>query len=95
MVLLEAIANGIPVVSTPGGGIPELVENGKDGILVEFDNPNALAEVILKLLQNENLCKNMANNSFEKVKNEYSIENYTFKLLNCYKGVLNEERSKP
>jgi len=93
IVLLEAMANGIPVVSTPVGGVPELIENGKDGILVEPNNPNALAEAILKLLQNENLCKNIANNSFEKVKNEYSIENYTFKLLNFYKGVLDEKRS--
>jgi glycosyltransferase involved in cell wall biosynthesis len=95
IVLLEAMANGIPVVSTPVGGIPELLKNGKDSILVEPDNPKALAEAILKLLQNENLRKNMINNAFEKVKKEYSIENYTFKLLNFYKEVLNERRSKP
>jgi len=48
MVVLEVMENGIPVVSTLVGGIPELVENRKDGILVEPNNPNALAEAILK-----------------------------------------------
>lgn len=49
LVLLEAMASGKAVIGTSVGGIPELVQNGRNGILVEPNNPEALGEAILDL----------------------------------------------
>ncbi|AMG60316.1 glycosyltransferase [Pantoea vagans] len=51
--LMEAMAVGLPVVSTFHSGIPELIENNESGWLVEEDDPEALAETLLKLSQGE------------------------------------------
>jgi alpha-maltose-1-phosphate synthase len=49
-VLLEAMACGTPVVSTPVGGIPDLLEDGCAGVLVPYGDPRALREALLALL---------------------------------------------
>jgi glycosyltransferase involved in cell wall biosynthesis len=50
MPLAEAMASGIPAVASRVGGIPEVVVDGKTGLLVELGNPAALAKVIDQLL---------------------------------------------
>jgi glycosyltransferase involved in cell wall biosynthesis len=54
-VLLEAMSCGVPVVSTPVSGIPELVEDGTNGLLVPQDDPEALAAALRKLHENPDL----------------------------------------
>ncbi len=63
LVLLEAAIAGLPVVATNVGGIPEIIENGKSGILVEPKDSEDLALAIKLLLKNpqdtQTLCKNL------------------------------------
>ena len=87
MVILEAMALGMPVIATKVGGIPEVIEDGTDGILVEPENPEELAKAIEKLLGNEEFRKTISLNTYLKIKEEYSIEKYTEKLLHCYREV--------
>lgn len=54
--ILEAMASGIPVVATRVGGIPELVEHGVNGLLIEPNNYEVLAEAILAVLEDANLA---------------------------------------
>ncbi|HID96146.1 MAG TPA: glycosyltransferase [Candidatus Latescibacteria bacterium] len=54
--ILEAMAAGLPVVATSTGGVPELVKDGDNGILVPPQNPKALAEGILRILNNPSLA---------------------------------------
>ncbi|MGD0645732.1 MAG: glycosyltransferase family 4 protein [Candidatus Bathyarchaeia archaeon] len=49
--VLEALATGLPVVTTNVGGIPETIESGKNGLLVEPFNPRQFADMILYLLE--------------------------------------------
>jgi len=52
-VLVEAMASGVPVIAHKGGGIAEVVREGKDGILLESQDSRNLAEAILRVLQDE------------------------------------------
>lgn len=58
--LLEAMASGCPVIASRVGGVPEMIENGKTGILVEPANVSALANAILSLLGNEPMRRSMS-----------------------------------
>lgn len=55
MALLEAMAYGMSVIATAVGGIPEVVEAGVDGLLVEPDNPQALADALCQLVADDEL----------------------------------------
>ena len=63
----EAMATGLPVISTTHAGIPELVTNNKDGILVKENNVNELTEAIDFMLSNRSLWESYALNGREKV----------------------------
>jgi len=58
-ILLEAQQFSIPVVATNVGGIPDVVQDKKTGLLIASDNPEELKQAILKLYQDEQLCKNL------------------------------------
>jgi glycosyltransferase involved in cell wall biosynthesis len=90
LVLLEAMSIRVPVVATKVGGIPEVIEDGKDGILVEPENPDELAKAINLLLSNPDLRNNISESAFRKVKEQYSIENYAKNLLSFYREVVGE-----
>jgi len=61
--VLDAFALGVPVVASRAGGIPEMVEDGKTGLLVEPGNPEALASAILRILENRGLAEHLARNA--------------------------------
>ena len=58
-VLLNAYAHSRPVVATSVGGLPEMVEHGRTGLLVPPDNPGALATALVELLRNPELARAM------------------------------------
>lgn len=59
LIYLEAMAHSKPVVACNAGGIPEVVVDGETGVLVPVDDPSALAEALLRLLRNEELCRRL------------------------------------
>ncbi|MBW3649601.1 MAG: glycosyltransferase family 4 protein [Actinobacteria bacterium] len=59
-VLLEALALGLPVVASTVGGIPEIVDDGSEGLLVEEGDPEALAAAVARILTDEGLCQRLA-----------------------------------
>lgn len=66
LAIMEAIALELPVVASNVGGIPEIVENMKNGILVEPENPSALAKAIIKLIEKPELMKEFGENGKAK-----------------------------
>jgi glycosyltransferase involved in cell wall biosynthesis len=59
-VLLEAMSCGVPVLSTPVSGIPELIENGTNGLLVPEDDPGALARALVTLHRDRDLAAELS-----------------------------------
>ncbi len=86
--LLEAMACGVPVVATSVGAIPEVVDNGLTGLLVDAEDPKALANAILSLLSEESKRKEMGEQSRRKVLNTYTIEKIGKQTLDFYEKVL-------
>ncbi len=82
-VILEAMACGLPILSTPIGIVPKLIHEGKNGFIIEKNNPKIIAEKISLLLSNEKLRKKIAIASRETMEIEYSLENFTDNLI-CY-----------
>ena len=73
VVLLEAFASATPVVATRVGGIPEIVEHGVDGVLVDPGEPSQLAEAIGEMLGSESMWRRMSLNARRKAVEKYSI----------------------
>ena len=73
-VIMEAMATGLPVVSTAIGGIPEMVAQGESGFLVSPGHSTALADAIEKLLKDPALAKKMGRAGYERAKKLFSIQ---------------------
>lgn len=69
----EAMATGLPSVSTYHAGIPELIQNNYNGLLVPENNPNDLADAIAKLMENPKLCSKFAVRARETVEERFNI----------------------
>jgi glycosyltransferase involved in cell wall biosynthesis len=73
-----------PVVVTDVGSIPESVDDGVTGFIVPPKDPAALAEAILKLLEDEKLRRTMGENGYRKLKSELSIDIAAKEILKVY-----------
>jgi glycosyltransferase involved in cell wall biosynthesis len=67
LVLLEAMSHGVPVVAAAVGGIGEIIENGVNGLLVEKEDPDALAQAIEGLLSNDSLRCQLVEKGYQTV----------------------------
>jgi len=71
VVVLEALHSGLPVIATSVGGIPDMIQNGVNGILIEPDNPQELANVISRLLKDKASRDALARNAISTLENRY------------------------
>jgi glycosyltransferase involved in cell wall biosynthesis len=88
VVLLEALSCETPVVATTVGGIPEIVQNHKNGLLVPPNDPLKLAEAIQYLLDNKDIRTRMGREGRNWVTESFSLETSTKKLYNIYQKLL-------
>lgn len=85
-VILEALANGLPVIATSVGGIPEIIKDGENGILIPPADSEAIANAIHRLINNKNLIIDMIKKGLETIK-EYTLEKQrerVIKILRSY-----------
>lgn len=91
--IMEALAMGIPTVSTHVSGIPELVKDGVSGLLVPQKNIKALADALATLAENETLRRNFAENGRLVIEEDYDIDKNAAKLLDLFTKVIREQNN--
>ncbi len=91
LVALEAMAMGCPIVSTNVGGLSEIIEHNRTGLLVPPANSKALANSIRLLLDNRQLAERLAKNAEEKVR-EFEWTNIGKRTREVYEKVLSNKK---
>ena len=88
LTLLEAMQAGVPVVATRVGGIPEVLGDGRCGILVNPGNEDELARAIIQLYDSWEMRRQLAVAGKDRVRGEFSSENMEQKYRAIYEQVL-------
>jgi len=86
LVFLEAMAFRKPVIGTPSGGIPDIVEDGVTGILVDPKNPSSLAGALRTLLSNDDLRLKMGRRAGETARERYGFQTFKINLAHLLRG---------
>jgi len=87
-IIMEYMASGVPVVATCVGGIPEIIENGHLGWLVEPDNCEKLARGVIEALLNRHASQEKAALALEKARAHLSIQRFINETLCLYQKVM-------
>ena len=90
IVLLEAMAAGIPVIATNVHGIKEVVIDGKSGILIPPKNPEAIAKAVSRIIEEPHLSKDLIEEGFKRAR-LFDIQEHLLKLENLYNSLLGVE----
>lgn len=88
MVVLEAMQLGMPVVCTNVGGLPEVIKDGKNGILVEPENIDALGDAIRKLLDNQSLSNDIGKAGMMTICESFSADIWAQNIEKFYMQLL-------
>ena len=90
--LLEAMASGVPVVEPRRGALAEIVERTGGGLLVAPDDPDALADGLCRIWNDQSLRHELGRRGREGVRRHYTIESSTDALIRVYEQVIGNGR---
>ncbi|MEX2123308.1 MAG: glycosyltransferase family 4 protein [Woeseia sp.] len=88
MVIVEAMAAGVPVVATDIGGVAYLVRNGKTGFLIPSGDVNTLSERLITLLSDESLRQSFGTEARSLATEEYRADSVARKTIDVYRQIL-------
>jgi glycosyltransferase involved in cell wall biosynthesis len=88
--LLEAIKAGVPIITTNIGGNPEVIENNKNGLLINYNKPDELTLATVKMLTNEQFALSLADNA-KKVLGKFNWDNIISETIKLLKEVYKNE----
>ena len=91
-VLLEAMAMGLPTISTNLTGVPEIIDDGLTGLLIPPQDPPALASALARLLCDSALCKSMGDSATLKVAREFDLRRNVSTLHGWFENALNRKQ---
>lgn len=90
VVLLEAMASSLPVVASKVGGIPDILEDGKNGIFVPPGNSSELASAIKRLAEDARLRDELGRNAFSTLQGRFSVGKMAGDTIAVYEKVLSK-----
>lgn len=91
LTVIEAMSCGLPVIASRVGGLPEMVQHGRTGLLVEPGNPRALAEAMSALATRDDLRRRMGQAAHEAARDAMSLE----RMAKRYEQIYEEIRGAP
>ena len=92
--LMESMAIGTPVLSTYISGIPELIQDCKNGFLVQPDNPLLLAQKIISILKtDETKLRELLTEARKTIEKDFNVYTLTKELINDVQSLLNKAGS--
>ncbi len=89
LTIAEAMAASVPIIASRVGGVPEMIEDGKTGFLINPHNTNDICEAASKILSNESLARSMGNRAKEIARKRYSASAIAEKTVKVYREILN------
>jgi glycosyltransferase involved in cell wall biosynthesis len=87
---IEAGACGKPVIGTNGGGVPEIVRDGYNGLLVQMKNSKQMSNAMYNILSDDNLAKRLGKKNKKVTYEKFSIDVQMPKVLKVYKHLLKD-----
>ncbi|REK10859.1 MAG: glycosyltransferase family 1 protein [Planctomycetota bacterium] len=87
-IVVEAMAAGLPVVGARGGGVAEIIVDGRTGLLARPDDPQDLAAQIERLLRDPQLRDELGRSGRQRAQEEYSLDACVSRMLNVYAQAL-------
>lgn len=87
-VILEAQAVGVPVVATSVGGVIDIIDDEKTGLLVLAKDPDGMAKAVMRLLNDRKLATQLAEAAQVKLREKFTLENMAGATLDVYKELL-------
>jgi len=94
-VLLEAMATGLPVVASHVGGVPELLRDGKEGVLIPVGDVQALKVAVCRLAADREYAVELGCNGAKRVRERFSMGEMLRKTFKVYDDVLDEKGLNP
>jgi len=88
LTLLEGMSTGLPMISTKVGGVPEIIQDGKNGLLIPSKHPEELAEAILQLYKDQKLRRRLGENARKTVLEKYTAEKVVNQYLETFEAVM-------
>jgi len=88
LIILEAWKYAIGIVATKAGGVPEIIEHGRTGLLAEVNNPDSLGQMLLQALSDLTAVKEYGRNGLALLKERYSYATQAKQLNAIYKKVI-------
>ncbi len=93
-VIIESMAAGRPVIASRTGGIPEIIENQIDGLLVNVGDYKAFANAAIDLIGNQHKWNIISKNSITKVQSNFSSHAHIKKIIQVYESILQRHKNR-
>ncbi len=90
MSVMEAMAHGIPTIATRVGGVPQLIEDGVDGLLMDVDDGERLSELLLELERSPERRAEVGAAGRRKIRDKFSIDVSIDRLAGVYEELMGE-----